>query len=75
MRLLTSFNVASDAMRQTVLPRVKVRVLLLFLRLELLKDLTLLLLSQFFAVDTGVFSLYGSESLSVLFLFHGSSLR
>ena len=75
MRLLTSFNVASDAMRQTVLPRVKVRVLLLFLRLELLKDLTLLLLSQFFAVDTGVFSLHGSESLSVLFLFHGSSLR
>lgn len=54
MSLLASLNVASNAMCQAMLPWVKVGVLLLLLGLELLEDLALLLLCQFFAIDTSI---------------------
>ena len=74
MRLLTWLSVTADAVSQTILPRVEVRVLRLFLSFQFLKNLSLLLLREFFSIDTSVLSLHCSESLSVLLFFPSSRL-
>ena len=74
MRLLTWLSVAADTVSQTILPGVEVRVLRLFLSFQFLKNLSLLLLREFFSIDTSVLGLHCSESFSVLLFFLRSRL-
>ena len=57
MRLLAKFTIVADTVRESMLPWVKVWVFSLFLSFDLLQNLSLLLLSQFLSVYTGVLGL------------------
>ena len=74
MRLLTWLSVAADTVSQTILPGVEVRVLRLFLSFQFLKNLSLLLLREFFSIHTSVLGLHCSKSFSVLLFFLRSRL-
>lgn len=58
-----------------MLPRVEVRVLGFLVGLELVKDLALLLLRQFLAVDASVLGGDGGEALRILRVFESALLR
>ena len=75
MYLLTRFTISTNAVLEAVAPRVKLRVLRLLLLLHLLDNLALLLLGEFFAVDTGVLAGDGGETFGVFFLLYGPFLR
>jgi hypothetical protein len=62
-------------MSQAVLTRIELWVLSFFSSLELVENLSLLLLCQFFTIDSGIFGLDRSESLGIFFLFSGSFLH
>ena len=62
MFLLASLDVVSDSVLKPVLPWVKVRILSFLLGLNFLQDFPLLLLGQFFPVDTRVFLLDCGEA-------------
>ena len=72
--MLTRFAIVTNAVLEAVAPRVKLRVLRLLLLFHLLDNLALLLLGEFFAVDTGVLAGDGGETFGVLFLLYGPLL-
>ncbi len=75
MNLTASFLKPSDAVNQPMFARVKLWVLSLFVSFDLLKNLTLLLLSEFFSVNTSVLAHDSGQSLSILHFLNRSRLR
>ena len=69
MCLRARLHVATNSVGQTVLSGVKVRVLCLFVSLDFIENLALLLLSQFFAVNSCVLARDFGQSLRIFRLF------
>ena len=74
MYLLTRLAIVTNAVLEAMPSWVKLWVLSLLFLFHLLDNLALLLLGEFFAVDTGVLSSDGGESFGVLFLLYGPLL-